>query len=89
MVATHGKKHPASREGAAANNLVCHWFEDQDLPAETEDFGYSFFGRSTSYRGDLISTKIDGLWMTLNCYKFELSKNFAGFRRFRHVRQQL
>jgi len=24
----------------------CHWFEEQDLPTETEDYGYSFFGTS-------------------------------------------
>jgi len=30
----------------------------------------------------LIGTKIDDLGITLNCYKFEFSENFARFRRF-------
>jgi len=37
MVASHGERHPSSREDAAASNQLCLRFEEHDLPPETED----------------------------------------------------
>jgi len=50
MIAAYDKGYPASGEGTAASNQVCLWSEEQDLPAETEDIGYSFIGAATYKR---------------------------------------
>jgi len=50
MVAAYDKGHPASGEGTAMSNQVCLRSEEQDLPAETEDIGYSFIGAATYER---------------------------------------